>query len=220
MFFHFRRVSTNRKLGPMPAVMASQETCRSTGCTLMGAGCYAEHGPGSIMWRALTAGKAVNQVTLEQLLHLIRALPKRIRWRYGTAGDLPPNPADVLDMAKANAGREAIVFTHGRLYETYRQAASLGMHINVSTDSAAQADAVLDAAPDMSVVTVLPSTAGRGRHRTPAGREIAVCPATYAERVTCSTCNLCSRPRPRGVIVGFPAHGTRRRMIDQRLASA
>lgn len=219
MFFHFRRVSTNRKLGPMPAVMASQATCPTT-CVLQGAGCYAEHGPGSIMWRALTAGRAANQVTFEQLLHLIKALPKKIRWRYGTAGDLPPNDDDIIDLARANGGREAIVFTHGRRYETYRKAGRIGMHINVSTDCAADADAVLDAAPDMSVVTVLPSSAARGRHFTPAGREIAVCPATYAERVTCSSCNLCCRPRPRGVIVGFPAHGSRKRMIDRRLAQA
>lgn len=219
MFFHFRRASQNRKLGPMPAVMASAATC-PTSCGLRGAGCYAEHGPGSIFWRALTAGTAVNQVTLEQLCHLIRALPKRIRWRYGTAGDLPPAHDDVLALARANGGREAIVFTHGRQYETYRAAGKLGFHINCSTDSAAHADALLDEAPDMSVVTVLPSDAGRGRHRTPAGREIAVCPATYAEQVTCSTCNLCSRARPRGVIVGFPAHGTRKRMIDRRLAQS
>lgn len=219
MFFHFRRSSQNRKLGPMPVVMASAHTCLTT-CGLMGKGCYAEHGPGSIFWRALTAGKAVNQLTFEQLLHTIRALPKRIRWRYGSAGDLPPAHDDVIRLARANGGREAIVFTHGRQFETYRQARKFGFHINCSTDSAADADRLLDEAPDMSVVTVLPSTAGRGRHRTPAGREIAVCPATYAERVTCSTCNLCSRARPRGVIVGFPAHGTRKRMIDRRLAQS
>ncbi|WP_204310187.1 DUF7227 family protein, partial [Enterobacter cloacae] len=80
-------------------------------CALRGAGCYAEHGPASIFWRKLTAGDAPNQVTFEQLLHLIRALPKRIRWRYGTAGDLPPEPADVVALARANGGREAIVFT-------------------------------------------------------------------------------------------------------------
>ncbi|GBU16822.1 MULTISPECIES: hypothetical protein [Methylobacterium] len=219
MMFHFRRVSTNRKLGPMPAVMASQATCPST-CALRGAGCYAEHGPASIFWRKLTAGDAPNQVTFEQLLHLIRALPKRIRWRYGTAGDLPPEPADVVALARANGGREAIVFTHGRRYDTYRKAGALGMHINVSTDSLAEADAVLDAAPDMSVVTVLPSDHGRRPTHTPSGREVAVCPATFSDRVTCSTCNLCSRPRPRGVIVGFPAHGSRRRMIDRRLTDA
>lgn len=219
MLFHFRRVSANSKLGPMPAVMASRATCPST-CKLFGAGCYADHGPGSIMWRKLTAGVAPNQVTFEQLLHLIKALPKRIRWRYGTAGDLPPADADVLALAKANGDREAIVFTHGRRYETYRAARDIGMHINVSTDSVADADAVLDEAPDMSVVVVLPSDHGRRPTRTPAGREVAVCPATYAERVTCSTCNLCSRARPRGVIIGFPAHGSRKRMIDQRLAQA
>lgn len=219
MRFLFVRTSTNIKIGPMPAVMASKQTCPTT-CALRGAGCYAEHGPSAIHWNRLSAGDGgKNAVSFEQLLHLIRALPKRIRWRYGTAGDLPPADADILALADANAGRQAIVFTHGRRYETYREAARRGLHINVSADTPAQADAVLDAAPDMSVVTVLPHDTGRGKLRTPAGREIAVCPATYAKRVNCTTCNLCSGRRPRNVIVGFPAHGARKKVITARLAT-
>ncbi len=219
MRFLFVRSSTNVKIGPMPAVMASRDTCPAT-CKLQGAGCYAEHGPSAIHWGRLSTGDGGRTaVDFDQLLHLIRALPRKIRWRYGTAGDLPRDRADVLRLADANQGREAIVFTHGRDFDTYREAGRRGLHINVSTDSAADADAVLDAAPDLSVVTVLPYTATRGRHRTPAGREIAICPATYAKRVNCTTCNLCSASRPRGVIVGFPAHGSRKKVVTARLLS-
>ncbi|GJE78144.1 hypothetical protein ACFQWF_01515 [Methylorubrum suomiense] len=218
MRFLFVRSSTNTKIGPMPAVMASRDTCPST-CALRGAGCYAEHGPSAIHWNRVSSGDGgKTAVTFEQLLHLIRALPRKIRWRYGTAGDLPREDHQVLALASANQGREAIIFTHGRRYDLYRQAREQQFHINVSADSPAQADAILDAAPDMSVVTVLPHDTPHGKLRTPAGREIAVCPATFAKGVSCATCNLCSRPRPRGVIVGFPAHGARRKVISRRLA--
>lgn len=213
MFFHFARVSRNTKIGPMPAVMASQHTCPLT-CGMLGKGCYAEGGHQGIHWRKVTAGTAKNLLDFEQLLSQIRALPRKIRWRYGTAGDLPPAAADTLRLADANAGRDAIVYTHGRDFETYREAGRRGLHINVSADSPAQAD---ELPLDVSVVCVLP--AGQRRpSRTPAGREIAVCPATFSESVTCSTCNLCSRARPRGVIVGFPAHGSRKRMVSERIA--
>lgn len=217
MRFLFVRSSTNAKTGPMPAVMASKDTCPST-CGMLGRGCYAEHGPSAIHWNRVSTGDGgKTAVSFEQLLHLIRALPRKIRWRYGTAGDLPPADVDVLALADANQGRDAIVYTHSRRFDLFREAGRRGLHINVSTDSAADADRVLDAAPDMSVVTVLPHDTTRGKLRTPAGREIAVCPATFAPRVSCATCNLCSRPRPRGVIVGFPAHGARKKVVTRRL---
>ena len=39
---------------------------------------------------------------------------------------------------------------------------------------------------------------------TPAGRRIAVCPATYSN-ATCKSCGACARPR--AAVIGFPAHG-------------
>jgi len=45
--------------------------------------------------------------------------------------------------------------------------------------------------------------AGLPRH-TPAGRRIAVCPATYSN-ATCKSCGACAKPRE--AVIGFPAHG-------------
>src|SRR2546425_1170203 len=39
---------------------------------------------------------------------------------------------------------------------------------------------------------------------TPAGRRIAVCPATYSD-ATCKTCGACAQGRD--AVIGFPAHG-------------
>jgi hypothetical protein len=44
---------------------------------------------------------------------------------------------------------------------------------------------------------------------TPAGRRIAVCPATYSD-ATCKTCGACAHVR--NAVIGFPAHGAWRRV--------
>jgi hypothetical protein len=105
-----------------------------------------------------------------------------------------------------------------------------GFTINLSADNRAHADALaeLGIAP---VVTVLARAYARRavRHRykkrrdewaetiaewrdrtallprfTPAGRRIAICPATYTH-ATCKSCGACARVRD--AVIGFPAHG-------------
>ena len=50
--------------------------------------------------------------------------------------------------------------------------------------------------------------------RTPQGRRVTICPATYSDDVSCATCKLCQKVK-RPAIVGFPAHG-----VSKRKASA
>jgi hypothetical protein len=114
-------------------------------------------------------------------------------------------------------------------------AVKAGFTINLSADKPAHADrlAELGIAP---IVTVLARAYARRaiRHRfkrrrdewaetigvwrdrtaslpryTPAGRRIAICPATYSD-ATCKTCGACARVRD--VVIGFPAHGTWRQV--------
>jgi len=115
------------------------------------------------------------------------------------------------------------------------QAIKAGFTVNLSADNPAHADrlAELGIAP---VVTVLARAYARRaiRHRfkrrrdewaetigewrdrtaslpryTPAGRRIAICPATYSD-ATCKTCGACARVRD--AVIGFPAHGAWRRV--------
>ena len=51
-------------------------------------------------------------------------------------------------------------------------------------------------------------TASLPRH-TPAGRRVAICPATYSD-ATCKTCGACARVRD--AVIGFPAHGAWRQV--------
>ena len=110
-----------------------------------------------------------------------------------------------------------------------------GFTVNLSANNPAQADklAELGIAP---VVTVLArayarrairhrfkrrrdewaETIGEWRERTaslprytPAGRRIAVCPATYTD-ATCKSCGACAHARD--AVIGFPAHGAWRQV--------
>src|SRR5271165_3800731 len=128
-------------------------------------------------------------------------------------------------------GEDPVAVANRRLIAV---AIGAGFTINLSADNPAHADrlAELGIAP---VVTVLARTYARRavRHRfkrrrdewaetigewrdrtaslpryTPAGRRIAVCPATYSD-ATCKTCAACAQVRD--AVIGFPAHGAWRR---------
>ena len=114
-----------------------------------------------------------------------------------------------------------------------------GFLVNLSANNPTHADALADLglAP---VVTILPHayarrhrSLGRGKREwaetigqyrdriallpthTPAGRRIAVCPATYTE-ATCDTCRACARTRE--AVIGFPAHGGWR-VVEKAIAA-
>src|ERR1700732_4981137 len=124
-------------------------------------------------------------------------------------------------------GDEHVAIENRRLIAA---AIKAGFMINLSADNPAHADALaeLGIAP---VVTVLARAYARRavRHRfkrrrdewaetigewrdrtaslprhTPAGRRMAICPATYSD-ATCKTCGACARVRD--ALIGFPAHG-------------
>ncbi len=105
-----------------------------------------------------------------------------------------------------------------------------GFTVNLSADNPAHADrlAELGIAPVVTVLArayarravrhrfkrradVWAETIGQWRDRTaslprytPAGRRIAICPATYSDAI-CKTCGACALVRD--AVIGFPAHG-------------
>jgi hypothetical protein len=110
-----------------------------------------------------------------------------------------------------------------------------GFTVNLSANNTANADrlAELGIAPIVTVIARAyarkalrhrfkrrqdewAETIGEWRDRTaslprytPAGRRIAVCPATYSD-ATCKTCGACARARD--AVIGFPAHGAWRQV--------
>src|ERR1700722_12388129 len=225
MRFGLTLVSRNRKTGPIPVATSSSDTCPST-CALLTKGCYAKTGPIKLAWDRVEK----NGMDFKSFLAAVRKLPRRQLWRYGQAGALPASPDDIKALAQANAGRPVLAYTHRRDFDAIKDAATQGFNINLSADSVSEADRLIKTG--LPVVTILPSfyqkrpdedlreyrtrVGGRLRLETPAGNPIAICPATYAE-TTCALCQACAKPRPGGVIIGFPAHGSNRKHVDARV---
>lgn len=213
--------SRNAKTGPIPVSTTTAETCPSA-CPFKGKGCYASGGPLAIFWRKVTAGEFGG--SWPEFVSRIAALPAGQLWRHNQAGDLPGegNKIDrraLAALVKANAGRRGFTYTHKPATRAnvaaIKAANAAGFTINLSGNNLAHADqlASLEAGP---VVTVLPADIdGKATPtlETPAGRKVAICPATYRDNVSCATCQLCQRV-DRKVIIGFPAHGAAKRLAS------
>lgn len=147
----------------------------------------------------------------------VSKLPKGVLWRANQAGDLPSTDRVHIDadafraLIKANKGKRGFTYTHYNVTHIaanaalVREANAAGFRVNLSGNSLAHADALVDTNCGPVVVVLPTSVQGNVRLQTPKGRTVTVCPATYRDDVTCATCGLCARLRD--VIVGFPAHG-------------
>ena len=86
--------------------------------------------------------------------------------------------------------------------------------INLSTDSLKEADQKADL--KIGPVTVVVPSHTTLATTTPKGRTVMVCPATYNPQVNCQNCRLCADSK-RSFLVGFPAHGTKQKLINERI---
>lgn len=151
----------------------------------------------------------------------------------------------LLQLVKANRGKRVIAFTHKPMTPQNRviiaSANAAGFTINLSADNPAQADALADLqiAPVVTIVSheyARRAVRRRARRRpdewsetiaewrdriaalprhTPAGRRLAICPATYTD-ATCQSCGACAQPRD--AVIAFPAHGAWR-MVEKATAA-
>jgi hypothetical protein len=208
--------SRNAKTGPIPVSTTSSGTCPPS-CAFFGHGCYAQVNMHiNRLWKRLDGGAYKFALSWREFLGEVRALPPGQLWRHNQAGDLP-GAGDALDvkalaeLVEASAPARGFTYTHKPLKRKSERAAvaaanQRGFIVNLSGNNPAHADTLADLAI-APVVTVLPDTVrGNVKFRTPAGRRIVVCPATYRDDVTCASCRLCAVAN-RKVIVGFPAHG-------------
>jgi hypothetical protein len=210
MLVHLTMKSSNAKTGPMPVSTSSADTCPGS-CPFKKNGCYADSGPLALHWAKVTQGD--RGMSWDAFCGAIAGLENGTIWRMNQAGDLPGqgesvDPVALGQIVKANQGRKGFTYTHkhsAQALHWVRHANAWGFTVNLSANGLAHADALADtqAGP---VVTILPIDAPT-HTRTPQGRLVVTCPATYKPGVSCFTCKLCA-VRDRSVIVGFPAHGT------------
>jgi hypothetical protein len=219
MQVHLTLKSANVKTGPIPVSTTEQASCPDD-CT-MKKECYAKSGPLALHWAAVSNG--TRGTDWGQFAATIAALPDGQLWRHNQAGDLPQADGSIDavklgQLVAANAGRRGFTYSHHRDAASIawiRHANAWGFTVNLSANNLNDADMLADHAAG-PVVVVLPSTQ-TANTVTPAGRTVVICPATQRDDVSCATCQLCQRQR--AAIVGFPAHGTRKRVIDIKLAA-
>lgn len=217
MKYHFIKKSANSKTGPIPVTYSQRETCPPS-CGFYRSGCFAEDYYTRMNWDKVPArGIDINQFCGE-----IEQLPPGQLFRHNVAGDLPGvgekiDPAQLGAIVWANRGKRGFTYTHKtndpENLQWIDHANKWGFTVNLSADNAGHADTLagLGVGP---VVCVVPVDTPE-KTTTPGGRAIVVCPAQTRDNVTCADCQLCQRQN-RAVIVGFRAHGSKTRLVDQK----
>lgn len=212
--YHFVKKSANSKTGPIPVTYSERKTCPPS-CAHYRTDCYAEDYYTRMTWDKVSArGGSLSELTAN-----IRALPDGQLWRFNVAGDLPGNgesidAAALGEIVAANIGRRGFTYTHKLSADAItwaRHSTEFGFTVNLSADHAGMADEL--SAHGLPVVCIVPMDTPE-RTRTPAGRDIVVCPAQTRDGVTCESCGLCQKSN-RAIIVGFRAHGTKAKSVDQ-----
>ena len=217
--FHLTRMSGNSKLGGLPATTTSASTCPDR-CSFKHRGCFADTGPLSIHWRAVSEGR--RGTDLDTFCAEIRKLPKHQLYRLNQAGDLPGDGFKIDQVAlqkivSANRGRHGFSYTHYDVYDpdnakAIQSAIEQGLVINLSAETLDEVDRYIALGIAPVVVTLPPGQVKSVA--TPGGNTVTVCPASLNDDVACATCAACSVPDRRGAI-GFPAHGRAKAKVEK-----
>lgn len=219
-YYHLSYPTGNKKLGPIPAITAGRDTCPAS-CPLMGNGCYAENFPMLGHWDKVSNGE--RGVTLSSLVDKIRELPTSLPLRYGVAGDIPPSELHWAEICSAVGSRKlkAWCYTHRPYEKRIHETAVLnGMTVNYSCHSESEAIEHVKAGRPAAIVlesnVKWRAKAVRDDDGKLFGAMIMVCPQHYDKKVTCGSCMLC-HSRPKDMIIGFPAHGSRKKAAEGTL---
>jgi len=221
---HLTRISENMKTGPIPVSTTSSDSCNPD-CAQLDV-CFAKFGPLQWHWKRVDSGE--RSMDWEDFCAAIERLPRQQLWRHNQAGDLPGD-GRVIDEAalwmlvQANKGRRGFTYshypwTHYNL-DMMEYANREGFTINLSCDSMRDVDKARQFTK-MPLTCILPSTTAEKTLRTPAGHKVITCPVFYREDMDCARCGICQDRSPNRAVVGFPAHATRKRVIDIRLKEA
>lgn len=227
----FTLKSSNSKTGPIPVTTTDRHSCWD-GCAFFNNGCYFDQFRNKQFWNKLTAvgprsefanGNAmVKTLSWDDMVERITALPIGQLWRHNQGGDLPHNETKIdwpkLDaLIVANEGKRGFTYTHHNTADednlnAIYWANARGFTINLSANNLADADRKAELGVGPVVVTLPSDVHGKQVIKTPAGREVIPCPASYRDDFTCADCGLCARQRK--VIIGFPAHGAGKGKVD------
>lgn len=208
--------SQNAKTGPIPVSTTDSSTCPPD-CGQHDT-CYAKFGPLAMHWGRVNSGS--RGIGWDDFCDAVKHFPKGQLWRHNQAGDLPGDGVKIDGKALhklvvANRGKRGFTYTHYPLsdynLQKIRASNHLGFTINVSFDALKQVKEW-----GVPSTVVLPSDT-KEKSFMYNGKKIVVCPATYRDDTTCWNCGICYESRLDRAVIGFPAHGTKKRVIDIRL---
>lgn len=208
----------------MSATYAQQSTCPPT-CPLLGAGCYAEQGPGAFTTWRLNRAKVKTPAQVAQVeANAIAQLSAWRRLRVHVVGDCrTPAAARIIGAAMVRYirrhGRAAWTYTHA--WRQVTRADWKGAAVLASCETPAQARQAT--ARGYPVALLVPEHASRQTYRYH-GLSVLPCPAQFktndARGTTCERCQICADPdqlRRRGLVLGFRPDSQTTAAIRQHL---
>ena len=214
---HLVAVSSNSKIGPMPATYRGRDTC-PTDCAFLNNGCY---GDGRIFG---LAHKYASSLTIDKAREILRRARSDARYlRDRVVGDLV-NSRGVFDMHYVR-GIARLAREHGLTVFGYTHAWRLLSRDDVAAIRAtgyvmnASCETVADVrhAISLGMPTVITNDNVPERD-TVAGYRVITCPAQVRDNVTCASCGLCAKP-DRKVIIRFLTHGPSKKRARAAIAS-
>jgi len=226
MHVQFVPITKNSKTGRISVTSTEAKSCPKACPFRDGKGCYYFSGYHTSMNNKHLENKTRGGTWDDMCESVSTTVKPGAIWRHNIGGDLP-HYEEVIDFPKtkklvdANTGKEGFTFTHhdmdipgNRMVVKYCN--DNGFTVNLSANGLRHADTLSDLgiAP---IAVALPSDFANKVFYTPNGRKGVICPAIQKDNVTCKTCGLCAKS-DRKVIIGFPAHGSGAKKVDEVLA--
>jgi len=198
---------------------SNKNTCPDS-CALKNNGCYAENFHVNLHWQKVTEGKRGSD--WQSLLDSIKALPTGATWRHNIAGDLVGQRDKIdgralVELTRASIYRKKRGFTYTHYPLNAHNSALIkaankqGFTVNTSADNVGQA--VKRFKDGLPTVVVLPIDAPN--IQTIDGVKVVACPNDKTDRVKCGNCahSFCGNSK-RDFVIGFRAHGTKKKQAD------
>jgi hypothetical protein len=219
----------NKKTGRMPVSKTSASSC-PPGCPFLGAGCYGEYcQTGTQHWKAISTGPDFEKsLDLSEFTSRVRSFKPGQPWRHNEAGDLPGEGNRISEsefgaILESNTGRSGFTYTHkpvlsGPESARNRRILADARHrhpdfiVNLSADN--PDDAVRKLALDLGPVCMVLPVGSPKVQKLDNGVRVVQCPADAKRGRTCLDCRGFCRKRDRDFVVGFEAHGVKKRQVS------
>lgn len=241
-YYNLVKKTTNKKTGPIVVISSSTSTC-PTACPFVKEGCYGKAVPYiKYHWDRFSRGEG-RALSFDELINEIHKLPEGCLIRYGEVGDLPGdgtyiNERHLVELigafecvdAKAWTYTHYLSFTNKEVFTRncevlMRNRSSKHFTINISEEDKGKALLMCDHFPTTMVIFDDGKKDWSKKKSFKIGnRKALICPAVSKEGIQCINCGgiggpLCFNRKKNSPIICFPAHGSKRKAVNQLVES-